>query len=321
MADILTTKEIALALDNIIKRAEKYICIFTYNLKIDETYMSRLRNAAKRGVEIIVVFGINNGKSETFKGLLQIPNCKVYFKEYLHAKFFYNEKSLLIGSMNLSEASEKNNYELGVLLTITENPDLFKKVKEEAKEIIDDATILSLDEVGSQQIRSTNIKPTFSQKVVRGTCVRCKKSIEYNPVKPLCPDCYHEWSEWENEYYGESFCHKCGREKDGISYAKPECTSCYKENGSRHIEIQVASGLDHEIKIVLEKHLNVDKSAISIDFDIERSLGIGRDSKQEIIFKELERKFRIKLPTNTRTLKDYWDLYSLVLAKVNRKEK
>ncbi len=46
MAELLTTKEILASLDNIIKKAEKYICIFTYNIKIDPNYLTRLRNAS-----------------------------------------------------------------------------------------------------------------------------------------------------------------------------------------------------------------------------------------------------------------------------------
>lgn len=49
------------------------------------------------------------------KEVLNLPNATVYFKEYLDAEFYYNEKELLVGSMNLPEASAKNNFELGVL--------------------------------------------------------------------------------------------------------------------------------------------------------------------------------------------------------------
>ncbi len=127
------------ALDNIIKRAEKYICVFTFNIKIDPTFLARLRNASKRNISITIVFGVNSGDDNIIQELLAIPTCKVYFKEYLHAKFYYNEKELLVGSMNLSEASAKNNFELGVLFSGDEYLSVIKKVKEEAKEIISDA--------------------------------------------------------------------------------------------------------------------------------------------------------------------------------------
>lgn len=246
MAELLTTKEILVALDNIIKKAEKYICIFTYNIKIDPNYLVRLRNAAKRDVKITVVFGVDNGDDKILQELQSMPNCTVYFKEYLHAKFYYNEKELLVGSMNLSEASAKNNFELAVLFQGDEYLNVIKKVKEEAKEIISDS-LLWQDRNKTKQ--KSNAKPAPNQKTqVRplpekksklklfsflnasddtGCCIRCGDEIDHDPYKPLCTDCYYEWAEWENEYYIENYCHSCGKEKNDISFAKPECRSCY----------------------------------------------------------------------------------------------
>jgi phosphatidylserine/phosphatidylglycerophosphate/cardiolipin synthase-like enzyme len=236
MADLLTTKEILAALDNIIKKAEKYICIFTFNIKIDPNYLARLRNASKRGIQIKIVFGVDNGDNQILKELLEMPNCTVYFKEYLHAKFYYNEKELLVGSMNLSEASAKNNFELGVLFKGDEYLSVIKKVKEEAKEIISDAT--EWKDLQRRQPRPefglvVKPSPSSSKSSGTGSCVRCSNQIKYNPEKPLCINCYHEWAEWENEDYIETFCHSCGKKKDDISFAKPECRSCYKASAAK----------------------------------------------------------------------------------------
>jgi HKD family nuclease len=230
MADLLTTKEILAALDNIIKKAEKYICIFTFNIKIDPNYLARLRNASKRDIKITIVFGVDNGDDQLLQELLNMPNCTVYFKEYLHAKFYYNEKELLVGSMNLSEASAKNNFELGVLFKGDEYTTVIKKVKEEAKEIISEATKwtdLKKHNKPSDFIFASKSVPFVSKDKNKGSCIRCAMKIPFNPEKPLCVDCYHEWAEWENEYYLETYCHNCGKKKDDISFAKPECYSCY----------------------------------------------------------------------------------------------
>lgn len=230
MADLLTTKEILVALDNIIKKAERYICIFTYNIKIDPNYLARLRNASKRNVQIKIVFGVDNGDDKIINELLNMANCEVYFKEYLHAKFYYNEKELLVGSMNLSEASAKNNFELGVLFKGEEYASVIKKVKEEAKEIISDSVewknLRKKHEVQSFDFIA-KLAPSNKKHKMNGSCIRCNKTINYNPEKPFCTDCYHEWAEWENELYSETYCHCCNKIKDDISFAKPECYSCY----------------------------------------------------------------------------------------------
>ncbi|MCW3102315.1 MAG: hypothetical protein JWO09_755 [Bacteroidetes bacterium] len=228
MAELLTTKETLVALDNIIKRAEKYICIFTFNIKIDENYLTRLRNASKRGVKITIVFGVDNGDPQVLDAVLNISNCTVYFKPQMHAKFFYNEKELLVGSMNLSEASAKNNFELSVLFSGEDYLSVISKVKEEAKEIISDSTDWKnlLPTIERRNKKELSFRPKFTNEA--GTCIRCNKNIPLNPAKPFCSACYNEWAEWGNEYYLEKYCHQCGKGKESISFAKPECYTCYK---------------------------------------------------------------------------------------------
>src|SRR5436190_24278294 len=115
MAELLKTKRIASELEEFISTANKYICIFSYSLKIDSIYIQRLKAASRRGVIITLVFGVEPSNRDALTELSTVENCKIYYKEYLHAKFYYNEEMLIIASMNLSEFSEKNNYELGVL--------------------------------------------------------------------------------------------------------------------------------------------------------------------------------------------------------------
>ena len=224
MTELLTTKETLAVLERIIKTATSHIYVFTYNIKIDPNYLTRLRNAAKRGVKITIVFGVQNGDRDLINSILDIPGVKVYYKEYLHAKFFYNEKELLIGSMNLSEASAKNNFELSVVFTENDYQKFIKKVSEEAKEIIEDAILWK----ATLTVNVDEIHRRSQSK--RGRCIRCSLDIRYNPSKPLCPSCYSEWSEWENEYYQEVFCHSCGLKRPDLSYAKPECIKCYRKD-------------------------------------------------------------------------------------------
>lgn len=226
MAELLTTKEILAALEGIIKNAEKYICVFTYNIKIDPNYLTRLRNASKRGVRIDIVFGVYNADPQIISDLISIPNCTVYYKEYLHAKFYYNEKELLIGSMNLSDASAKNNFELAVLFKDDEYRRVISKVKQEAKEIIADA--VKWEEITGMSDMD-EIDFDDSQPIV-GRCVRCKLEIDFNPSRPLCSHCYQIWSDWENEYYPENYCHACGEKTESVSFARPQCINCYSKN-------------------------------------------------------------------------------------------
>ena len=128
MAELLKTKRIASELEELISTAKKYICIFSYSLKIDSIYIQRLKAASKRGVHITLVFGVEPYNLDALKEIYKFENCNIYFKEYLHAKFYYNEDTLIIASMNLSEFSEKNNYEIGVLFQKKHHETVFENI-------------------------------------------------------------------------------------------------------------------------------------------------------------------------------------------------
>lgn len=239
MAELLKTKRIGSELEELFSTAKKYICIFTFNMVIDDIYISRLTAAGKRGVKITVVYGCEKKykyDDDTLNKLSKIENCKVYFKEYLHAKFYYNENKLIVGSMNLSEVSEKKNYEIGVLLTRDKYPEVFEKIKCEAREIVEASLLYTKPIENNNPLRimlpkrennTVTVLRSFNSQSTKGKCIRCKENITHNPEKPFCYNCFQEWADWENEWYTENYCHTCGKKKEGISFAKPECHPCY----------------------------------------------------------------------------------------------
>src|SRR4051812_38983503 len=110
MSELLQTKRIAYELEKLITSSNKFICIFTFSLKIDSIFIERLKAAGKRGIQITFVFGIEPKDISILQELQKIDNCQIYFKQNLHAKFYYNENTLIIATMNLSEVSEAKNY-------------------------------------------------------------------------------------------------------------------------------------------------------------------------------------------------------------------
>ena len=226
MAEILKTKRIASEIQELISNAKQYVYIFSYSLKIDPIYVGELKAASKRGVGIIIVFGVEPNNKEALIELSSVKGCTIFYKEYLHAKFYYNEETLIIASMNLSDVSEKNNYELGVLFKKVVDDKVFEKIKSEAEEIIGN----------SKAWPEADVKSPKANKHLHGTCIRCGKSIKLNTEKPLCIICYDEWAEWENEDYHEKYCHSCGKITGNITYARPQCSSCYKNDNSDHID-------------------------------------------------------------------------------------
>lgn len=73
-------------------------------------------DAAKRNVNITLIYGKNELNANQKIILDRLKNIELYYCHNLHAKCYYNEYDMIISSMNLYEFSEKSNREMGVLI-------------------------------------------------------------------------------------------------------------------------------------------------------------------------------------------------------------
>ena len=131
----------------------------------------------------------------------------------LHAKCYLNEKMAVIGSMNMYEFSEKNNREMGVLVTREHDPDVFEDAWNETKSIYAEVKFESSTLASAQ-----------------GFCIRCSGQIGFTPKKPLCENCYKEWAKFKNKNYREKHCHKCGN-LEATTVVRPLCGTCFTNLG------------------------------------------------------------------------------------------
>ena len=207
MPKFLNTKHIAAAIDELIRKAQKEIILISPFLRIPNDILFHLKEASKKGVNITLVYGKQELKDEEWEKLDKISNIRILFSKTLHAKCYYNEEHALITSMNLYEYSEEKNIEMGIYINKQIDNDLFYDLTQETKRIIS----------------------TAEQRI--GFCIRCKKEIPYSPQKPLCYSCFDTWREYNNEFYPENYCHKCGyasNEENGFSIClqSPLCPNC-----------------------------------------------------------------------------------------------
>ena len=115
-------------------------------INISDKIFSKLQEANLRGVETIIVYRENKLHDKVKEKLFTLDNLNLMHHPNLHAKCYYNEKYLIIGSMNLYEYSEKNNREMGVLLhkqaiddankTDGDNVTIFRDAVEEIRDVI-----------------------------------------------------------------------------------------------------------------------------------------------------------------------------------------
>lgn len=116
MAKFLKTSELSNWIEKLIDETERELVIIVPYIKISRVILDKLILANKRGVETVLVYRENHMSEFEKEKFRQLDNLNLLHHPNLHAKCYYNEKYLIIGSMNLYEYSEKNNREMGILL-------------------------------------------------------------------------------------------------------------------------------------------------------------------------------------------------------------
>ncbi|MFA8299796.1 MAG: phospholipase D family protein [Hyphomicrobiales bacterium] len=233
MAEFLTTLGTSNKIEGVIMESKKSLTLVSPYLKLTQIFLERLSDAARRGVNITIIYGKVDLKPKEEESLKALDNLKLYFSKNLHAKCYYNERSMVITSMNMYEFSEKNNREMGIFIDSIKNRMVYKNAVLETESILNAAKhIFSsqnlLEEENKKKAKETAQIREKKKNVNKGVCIRCKSSINMNPFYPLCDDCFKVWRVFENIDYEENYCHSCGKNISS-SYSKPLCMDCFKD--------------------------------------------------------------------------------------------
>ena len=126
MAKFLTGNELNAEVEKIFEQAEEQIVLISPYIKLHDRFASTLRTKKDNAkIEIIIVFGKNEDdlsrsmKHEDFNFFKEFPNIEIRYEKRLHAKYFSNEYSAILTSMNLYNYSQDNNIEAGVLTKVS----------------------------------------------------------------------------------------------------------------------------------------------------------------------------------------------------------
>lgn len=122
MAKFLTGNKLNSEVEGILEKAYVQLILISPYIKLHERYISVLKSKKDEyDLEIIVVFGKNEDdvsksmKIEDIRFFTEFPNIEIRHEKRLHAKYYANESSALITSMNLYSYSQDNNIEAGIL--------------------------------------------------------------------------------------------------------------------------------------------------------------------------------------------------------------
>jgi phosphatidylserine/phosphatidylglycerophosphate/cardiolipin synthase-like enzyme len=134
---------------------------------------------------------------------------KVDQVERLHAKIYLNERTVLISSMNITDASTTNSREFAMIVR-------------------SDDDVMKFRDYVAQLTGRVNVSQHIPAASRAGFCIRDGNAIIFNTSRPLCDKCYPNWAKFENKNYVEKYCHSCGKRSE-TTYARPLCLECYKK--------------------------------------------------------------------------------------------
>ena len=135
MAKFLTGNELNSELEKIFVNARTQLILISPYIKLHQRFLSALltrKNNAR--LKIIVVFGKNDSdfsksmKQDVFNFFKEFPNIEIRYENGLHAKYYANEATAIITSMNLYDFSQDNNIEAGVKTKATVLNNLWSKI-------------------------------------------------------------------------------------------------------------------------------------------------------------------------------------------------
>lgn len=267
MATFLTGNDLNAQLENLFEDAEDYIILISPYIRLHDRYASALK--AKKdnpNLKITVIFGKNEDdfsksmKQEDFNFFKDFPNVEIRYEKRLHAKYYANESSAILTSMNLYNFSQDNNIEAGVLTTrkgilgsIASTDTLESDAAGYFQRVIEQSDLLFLKEPKFEStmlgfvrhyknsvIETDKLSDFFSNKLktetffkkesfipkqltkVSGFCIRTGRQIPFNSKFPMCDTAFQSWKKFNNDEYRENYCHFSGEPSNGeTSFSKP----------------------------------------------------------------------------------------------------
>ena len=153
MAKFLTTSATTYHLEELIKNATEKVVLISPFLKLNDRVKELLEDKNRLKIDIRIVYGKSELQPTEINWLKELSFVRTSFCKNLHAKCYMSEEACIVTSLNLYEFSQVNNNEMGVLITRTDDADMYRDAHDEAQRIIriSDEVRISLETVDASQ--------------------------------------------------------------------------------------------------------------------------------------------------------------------------
>jgi len=226
---------------DIVSKATNDLVLITPYIRIPDDLFERLKYKDGKGVVTTVVCREKDLNPEVKSTLAQLNNLDLRYDKDLHAKCFINERAMVITSLNLYEHSQLHNREMGILLTIDKDPDVYKEALNEAEFIVNRAkkdpvigklirdSKKDVKAVEPQNLDNSSRKTTTKPTKRKGYCIRCGDRIDLDLDHPYCRDCFRVWNKYKDPDYEEEYCHVCGTPNIPTTLNRAFCNECLRK--------------------------------------------------------------------------------------------
>jgi phosphatidylserine/phosphatidylglycerophosphate/cardiolipin synthase-like enzyme len=136
MAKFLNTSGTTFYLEELIKNAKDRLILISPFLKLNDRIKELLTDKNRFKIDVRIVYGKSELQPEEINWLTELTYIRTSFCKNLHAKCYINEEHCIIGSLNLYEFSQVNNNEMSILISRSDDADLYHDAYEEAQRII-----------------------------------------------------------------------------------------------------------------------------------------------------------------------------------------
>ncbi len=136
MAKFLNTTAANYYLEEIIRLANDRLILLSPTLKLNDRVKELLEDKNQRKIEVQIVFERNELRPEEVNWLRGLSFVRTSFCRNLHARCYLNEQSCIVSSLSLHELSLVKTNEIGVLISKSEDKELFQSLIDEAERIV-----------------------------------------------------------------------------------------------------------------------------------------------------------------------------------------
>ena len=143
MAQYLNTQAAYSEIENIVNRAEHKLVLISPYIQISRVMLQKIFHASEhRSIDVSLVCRKDDIKPEEMAALNKIERLEVFDLPNLHANCIYNEKAMVITSLNLFDYTQINNRDMGALITLEKDPAAFMSAVNETEYMMQLAVLL-----------------------------------------------------------------------------------------------------------------------------------------------------------------------------------